>query len=120
MPMYKTGDDMFAKYSAKYNPTVISQRFTDVKDPALKRAQSGLTAVATIREGIRRVLDTNGVAGGLRATYLAFGTKLWKHVNRQKEACVTSIKSGLIAYFKTAYGLSETILNAVATSVLGG
>jgi hypothetical protein len=120
MPLYKTGDDMFTKYSAKYNPTVVSTRFTDVKETALKRAQAGLTATATIREGIRKVLDTHGIAGGTRATYLAFGTKLWKHVNRQKETCVTPIKNGLVAYFKTAYGLSETILNAVATAVLGG
>jgi hypothetical protein len=118
--MYKTGDDMYKKYTAKYNPTVVSTRFADVREVALPRAQSGLTGVATVREAIRRTLDAQGVAGGLRATYLAFGTKLWKHVNRQKENCVTPIKAGLIAYFKTAYGLSETILNAVATSVLGG
>jgi hypothetical protein len=36
MPLYKTGMDMFEKYSKKYNPTVVGTRFGDVKDTALE------------------------------------------------------------------------------------
>jgi len=117
MPIYKTASDMFTKYKAKYNPAVISTRFTDVQATALSRAEAGLAIPDGVRTAVRPILDTNGIAGGTRATYLAFATKLKKHIMRQTGAAATNIKNGLIAYFKTAYGLSETILNSIAAAV---
>jgi hypothetical protein len=118
MPLYRTGLDMFSKYQKKYNPTVVETRFTDVQDVAFARAQAGLHSVAVIREMIRDVLDTQGVAGGDRATYLAFALKLWKHVSRQGGANKEKIKDGLVAYFKTAYGLDESILSAIGDAII--
>jgi hypothetical protein len=118
MPLYKTGLDMFSKYQKKYNPTVVSTRFTDVQEVAMARAQAGLHAVATIRGLITDVLDTQGIAGGSRATYLAFALKLWKHVSRQGGANKEKIKDGLVAYFKTAYGLDESVLSAIGDAII--
>lgn len=119
MPLYKSASDMFAKYKAKYNPTVVSTRFTDVQSVALTRAETGLAVPDGVRTAVRPILDTNGIAGGTRATYLAFATKLKKHISRQTGTAATNIKAGLIAYFKAAYGLSETILNSIASAVMG-
>jgi hypothetical protein len=118
MPLYKSGIDMFEKYRAKYNPTVIGTRFTDVSSVAQARAQSGLNAVATIREMVRDYLDSKGVTGGERATYLGFALKLWKHVTRQGGVASDKISSGLIAYFKNAYGLDETLLTDIANAII--
>jgi hypothetical protein len=118
MPLYKTGMDMFDKYSKKYNPTVVGTRFGDVKDTALARAQSGLNAVATIRAMVRDYLDAKGITGGERATYLAFALKLWKHITRQAGAASDKIASGLIAYFRDAYGLSEAYLTDIANAII--
>jgi len=118
MPLYKTGLDMFSKYQKKYNPTVVSTRFTDVQEVAMARAQAGLHAVATIRGLITDVLDTQGVAGGQRATYLAFALKLWRHVSRQGGANKEKIKDGLVQYFKLAYGLDESILSAIGDAII--
>jgi hypothetical protein len=119
MPLYKSASDMYAKYKAKYNPTVVSARFTDVQSVALTRAETGLAVPDGVRTAVRPILDTNGIAGGTRATYLAFATKLKKHITRQTGTAATNIKTGLVAYFKTAYGLSETILNSIASAVMG-
>jgi len=119
MPLYKSASDMLAKYKAKYNPTVVSTRFTDVQGIAIDRAEAGLAIPDGVRTAVRPILDTNGIAGGQRATYLAFATKLKKHVMRQTGNAASNIKNGLVAYFKTAYGLSETILNTIASSILG-
>jgi len=119
MPIYKTASEMFAKYKAKYNPTVISTRFTDVQAIALSRAESGLGIPDAVRSAVKGTLDTNGITGGARATYYAFATKLKRHILRQGGAGATNIKNGLVAYFKTAYGLSETILNTIASIIMG-
>jgi len=118
MALYRSGIEMFDKYSKKYNPTVIGTRFGDVKDTALARAQAGMNAVATIREMVRDYLDQKGVTGGARATYLAFALKLWKHVSRQGGVASDKLASGLIAYFKTAFGLDEVLLTDIANSII--
>ena len=116
-PLYKDGGDMVAKYTAKYNPTVVGTRFGDVKDVAIGRANTGLNAVDTIRSLVRPVLDEQGITGGTRATYLAFALKLWAHTQRQEQAAKEKIKEGLISYFEKAWGLSATILQAVADQI---
>jgi len=118
MPLYKSGIDMFQKYQAKYNPTVVGTRFTDVQSVALARAQAGLNAVDTIRAMVRDYLDAKGVTGGTRATYLAFALKLWKHVMRQGGVASDNISTGLIAYFKNAYGLDEGYLTDIANAII--
>jgi len=119
MPLYKTGIDMFRKYQAKYNPTVIATRFTDVQAVALERAQEGLNAVGTIRDLVRPILDENGITGGLRATYLAFATTLWRHVYRNKSAAASKIAQGLKSYFVTTYGLDPAICDEIISVIAG-
>jgi len=118
MPLYRTGIEMYEKYSKKYNPTVIGTRFTDVQPTALARAQAGLNAVDTIRAMVRDYLDEKGITGGTRATYLAFALKLWKHVSRQTGKASDNIAAGLITYFKTAYGLAESYLTDIANAII--
>ena len=118
MPLRKSGMDMFQKYQAKYNPTVISTRFTDVQNVALARAEAGLVAVDTIRAMVIDYLDEKGVTGGTRATYIAFALALWKRVSRQGGAASDKIAQGLIQYFKLAYDLDETLLTDIANAIV--
>jgi len=119
MPLYKSGLDMWKKYQAKFNPTVVSTRLTDVQQIALDRAQEGMNAVATVRDLVRPVLDEYGIAGGMRATYLAFATALYKHVIRQKGDVAKNTSSGLKSYYVTAYGLDPNILDELIQVVCG-
>jgi len=119
MPLYKTGLDMWKKYQAKYNPAVVSTRFTDVQPIALDRAQQGLNMIATARDLVRPILDEYGVGGGQRATYLAFGTALLRHVIRQKGAVAEKTASGLKSYFVTAYGLDPSICDEIIQVITG-
>jgi hypothetical protein len=118
MPLYKTGIDMFEKYRAKYNPTVIGTRFTDVSSVAQSRAQSGLNAVDTIRSMVRDYLDAKGITGGTRATYLGFALELWRMTSRQKGAASDKIASGLIAKYKLAFDLVEDYLTDIANAII--
>ena len=119
MPLYKTGTDMFQKYQKKYNPTVIGTRFTDVQDVAFVRAQEGLNAIGSVRDLIRPILDKYGVTGGQRATYLAFGTALYRHVIRQKADAASKIATGLKSYYVSAYDLDPSICDEIIQVVVG-
>jgi len=119
MPLYKTGLDMWKKWTAKYNPGVISTRFTDVQAVASDRAQEGLNMVGTVRDLIRPILDEYGIGGGLRATYLGFGTALLRHVIRQKGNVATKTATALRSYFVSAYGLDPDICNEIIQVVTG-
>jgi len=119
MPLYKTGLDMWKKYQIKFNPAVIGTRFTDVKDLALDRAQAGLNLIGTARDLIRPILDEYGIGGGQRATYLAYGTMLLRHIIRQKANVAKKTASGLKSYFVTAYGLDPDVIDEI-TQVIAG
>jgi len=119
MPLYKTGIDMYRKYEKKFNPAVIGTRFTDVRDLALERMQAGINLIATARDLVRPILDEYGVAGGLRATYLAFGTALLRHVIRQKGKVATKTADGLKSYYTTTYDLDPDICDEIIQVIVG-
>ena len=119
MPMYKSGSDMYRKYEAKYNATVIGTRFGDVRDLALERAQEGLNYVATVRELVRPILDTYGITGGVRGTYLAFATRLAKRVWRHKGEAAKKLASGLKSDFVNSYDLDPDICDEIINVVCG-
>jgi len=119
MPIYKTGLDMWRKYQAKFNPTVVGTRFTDVQSLALERAQEGLNLVGTARDLVRPILDEYGIGGGQRATYLAFATALLRHAIRQKADVMKNTASGLKSYYTTAYGLDPSICDELTQVITG-
>jgi len=119
MPLYKTGIDMFKKWSKKYNPTVIGTRFTDVSEVASERAQAGLNYIHTARELVRPILDEYGITGGQRATYLAFALMLWRHIIRQKGEAAKKYADGLKSYFVTAFGLDPAVLDEIIQVISG-
>jgi len=64
-------------------------------------------------------LDEYGIGGGQRATYLAFGTALWRHVIRQKGKVATKTASGLKSYYVNAYGLDPSICDEIIQVIVG-
>jgi len=110
---------MFKKYQAKYNPTVVSTRFENVQQIALDRANAGLGMIGTVRDLIRPILDSYGVTGGIRATYLAFATKLAKHALRQQGDSAVKVASALKSYFVNAYDLDPSICDEIIQVVTG-
>lgn len=118
MPIYKTGLLMFQKYQAKFDPTTIGNRFAQVKDVALARAQEGMVTVATIRDLVRPLLDEEGITGGLRGTYIGFALALAKRTLRQKGTSAVNVASGLKSYFVQAYGLNPDICDRIVNLVV--
>jgi len=113
----KSGQSRYAKWSAKYDPTVVQTRFNEVGPVAQARAQEGIISVANVQQLVGGVLDMYGVAGPSRATYIAFGEKVWHESQRLTGPALQSVVNGLISYFETAFGANPTILQAVVNAL---
>ncbi len=113
----KSGQSRYAKWSAKYDPTVVQTRFNEVGPVAQARAQEGIISIANVQELIGGVLDMYGVAGPMRATYIAFGEKVWHESQRLTGPALQSVTNGLISYFETAFGANPTILQAIVNAL---
>ncbi len=119
MTLVRTGQDRHAKWKAKYNPTVISTRFTDVQSVADARAENGLTIYADLDQRIGAILDAQGVTGPDRAKYLAFARKVQKTALRISGRALDTQVIGLKQYFMMSYKCEELILNLIINAILG-
>jgi hypothetical protein len=119
MPMYKTGQSRFAKYSRKYDPATISSRFTQVADLAKDRAQEGLITWASAQELVRPILDSYGVNGPDRAKYLGFANKLLKHISRASADAATKLAQGLKQLYVTSFGADPAIIDEIIQVIAG-
>jgi hypothetical protein len=119
MTMYRIGQARFEKYSAKYDPTTIASRFTQVSDVAKRRAQEGLITWASVQDLVRPILDKYGVNGPDRAKYLGFANKLLKHVGRATGDSATAMASGLKSFYVTAMKADPAILDEIIQVVAG-
>ena len=113
----KSGQARYAKWSAKYDPTVVQTRFNEVSPVAQARAQEGIISIANVQELVGEVLNMYGVAGPMRATYIAFGEKVWHESQRLTGSALQSVTNGLVTYFETAFGASPTILQAIVNAL---
>lgn len=113
----KPGNSRLAKWQAKYDPTVVQARFNEVQQVALSRAELGIIAVAEVQSLIGGILDQYGVAGPMRAVYIAFGEKVWHATQRLTSQALANEVNGLTSYFQTAYGANPTILQAIAQAL---
>jgi len=113
----KPGNSRLAKWQAKYDPTTIGNRFAQVQSVAVSRAQEGIVSIANVQALIGGILDQYGIAGPMRATYIAFGEKVWHATQRLTGQALANEVNGLTAYFQTAYGANPTILQAIANAL---
>ena len=119
MPLYKTGQERFAKWKAKYDPATISARFTQVASIAADRAQEGLQLFASVDDLVRPILDKYGVTGPDRAKYLGFAKKLLKHVGRAKGDAAIAMAQGIKAFYVTGMKADPTILDEIIQVIAG-
>jgi hypothetical protein len=71
----KSGNSRLAKWQAKYDPTVVQTRFSEVQSVAVSRAQEGIVSIANVQSLVGGILDQYGIAGPMRATYIALAKR---------------------------------------------
>jgi hypothetical protein len=119
MPTPRVPSRRYQKWDVKFDPTVVSARFTAVKPVAEGNAQDGLIPFANLDFAIAGLLDTNGVTGPDRAKYLGLARKLYKEALRVSGTALDKYALGLKQYWVTTYGADPTICDKVINFVLG-
>jgi hypothetical protein len=119
MPTPKVPSRRYQKWDVKFDPTVVSARFTAVKPVAEGNAQDGLIPFANLDFAIAGLLDTDGVTGPDRAKYLGLARKLYKEALRVSGTALNKYALGLKQYWVTTYGADPTICDKVINFVLG-
>ena len=115
----RTPSRRYQKWDAKFDPTVVSARFTAVKPIAEGNAQDGLIPFAQLDFAIGGLLDTNGVTGPDRAKYLGLARKLYKSAQRTSGAALDKYALGLKQLWVTTFGADPAICEKIINFVLG-
>jgi hypothetical protein len=74
--MVKPADARIAKYTAKFDPTVVSARFTAVKDLAVREAQVRFSEFAQLEATIKTLIEDQIGSPTLIPNYLAVAREL--------------------------------------------
>jgi len=119
MPLPKTPQRRFAKWSSKYVPDTVSARFSQVESEAKERAQEGLITYANLDFDMDPILDKYGIAGPDRAKYKAFARKVLREKLRITGKALDNVTLGLKSYFVTAYACDPTVLDEIIKAILG-
>jgi hypothetical protein len=119
MPTPKVPSRRYQKWDVKFDPTVVSARFTAVKPVAEGNAQDGLIPFANLDFAIAGLLDTNGITGPDRAKYLGLARKLYKEALRVSGEALNKYALGLKQYWVTTYGADPSVCDKVINFVLG-
>jgi hypothetical protein len=122
MTLYRTGVQRYSKYKAKYVPDVIGNRFAEVQNVALERAQEGLIMFSAMQDLVRPILDKYGVSAVDRAKYIAFANKVMRLALRHKgealKVAVQGVKADWIIRFKADPTILDEIINVVAGTTI--
>jgi hypothetical protein len=80
--MVKSGDETTAKYAAKFDPTVVSARYTAGKDAAIVAQAVHGKAMAIKALAVRGLLNTAGVLPMRSMNFIGFSNKLYGICNK--------------------------------------
>ena len=89
--MVKSGADRAAKYAAKFDPTVVSARYTATKDAAVISATAHQTAMGELSLAVRGVLNTAGIAPIRSMLFTGYANKLYGITNKFQGLTGTNI-----------------------------
>jgi len=118
MPITKTLQDRFEKFSAKTPPDVTGARYAASKEIALPRFLEGSSAMAVIVELTRNILETAGVPAGHQGVYFGFAQRArklaWSHSGDTLAKFIEGLKAEYVAK-----GCDPAILDKIAALIVG-
>jgi len=115
---YRSYTVRYKKWSSKFDPDTIRNRFTQVKDVADEQAQEQFARLVDFEEAVKGRLNELGVAVIQMPWYLNVARQIYramtKHSGKTLESEVKVIKATW-----TARGLDPTIIDEVIKIMIG-
>jgi len=75
--MVVSAAERIRKYKSKFDPTVVSARFTGVKDLAEAKVEVKQAELAQIRDDVRAILNSHNIAPLWSGIFQAFSNRLY-------------------------------------------
>ena len=119
MPYVRTLRDRVEKFSAKMVSDVVRDRFSQVQSIASLRVAEGMSPVVSVRELVRKVIESEGVPTGDHAIYYAFAFMAVSKAFSHSGPTLEKELEGLKAYFVTANGADPAILDKILRIIIG-
>jgi hypothetical protein len=76
--MVKSAEYRFRKYGAKFDPTVVSARFTALKDIAVEQTQSQQATLKALEDEIKKILSSHALPTWHNIPYLNAGRAMYR------------------------------------------
>ena len=112
-------DDMFTKYSVKYDGKNVTTTWTAVRDLMTARFQAGFSTTIGAVERIKTLLANRGVPPTDYAVYLSFALKLASKTFSHVGGSLAIMASALKQQWITAHGADPSILDAIIREITG-
>ncbi len=112
-------NDMFAKYSTKYDGKNVTTVLTALKPIMEARYQSGASVIFDVFDRVKTLLSNKGVSPAEYALYLSFAAKLASHTFSHSGNALAKYAAALKAEWVTGYGADPTIIDAIINEVTG-
>jgi len=106
------------KYNLAVLPDVVSAKFTSLKPLMVEQQQARQSEIVTIETCVRSKLDDAGIVGNFRVMYLNFARAIYRASGHNFGTALEKIVTAEKAKF-TSYGLDPTLLDDVASCVVG-
>ncbi len=88
--MVKTASERAAKYAAKFDPTVVSARYTATQEGAVAAATAKQNEMAVIAGDVRGILNAAGVKPINSVRFIGYANKLYGMTSKFSGATATA------------------------------
>ena len=116
MPIVKSVQDAYLKYTAKTAPDRAGARYDAAKNVALPRYLGGVNPFTVVREIVRNVLGRFGIPPAKSGAYYAFGFEITKASLAHRDQALKKVVAGLEAKYVTL-GLDPTVLKEIEKTI---
>jgi len=114
--MVKAGWVRIEKYKHKIHPDVLRQRFDALKGIMVEQENVKLSALTSLEESVKPILEANGVRTLQIPFYLSYARAIWKKAEKFTGSTLDLEVQFVYETWK-ARGLDPTILQEIASVV---
>lgn len=116
--MVKPASDRIAKYTAKFDTTVIKARLDAVKDVAISKATNAFDDIAQMEADVQLVLNQDGILTVDRPKYYNCAREIWKRItNGLKDPSLTTWVDDTLGPKYISLGCTSATLVDIALDV---
>ncbi|MEM1589333.1 MAG: hypothetical protein QW175_02800 [Candidatus Bathyarchaeia archaeon] len=110
--MVVSGELRYRKYQAKFDPAVVSARYTAVKEIANEQQAARQAELADLMNDVRGILNSYGVSSLMTVLYTSFANKIYG-INRRFTDPVRQTEAHAAAQLWVSRGANREILNNI-------